>query len=371
MSDWGKVGYNPKRRHWYVKGTWQGQRHYFSQYQSQIGPITCETEQMAIRLKQAIDSDIDKGIFNPARYKQTRPLHLREYSENWLKTIKSDLSTGAWSSYEKALRLYINPTIGDRFLPDIGHPDLRKVMDAMAQLAPKSKKNVMGALHKLMKDACRDGHITQMPAWIEFRGKNRVVDPIVRYLTVENQLKIIDKIPLRHRPIFMFMMSCGCRPSEARALRKRDVKERDIYFRVTFGYRGELKEVKSAKERVFPIHAEMRDILDNTPKSISEWFFVNPDTGRHYSKEINRLWNAACDAAGIQRFRLYNSVRHSYACQLLNSGVDKHRVARLLGHSDLRSIDRYAVYETAALENDAGKVKRFMDFKKDKVDNNG
>ena len=64
-------------------------------------------------------------------------------------------------------------------------------------------------------------------------------------------------------------------------------------------------------------------------------------------------------SANVKRIRLYNAVRHSYATQLLNSGVEKARVSRLLRHSDPKMIEKYAEYETDSLETDAGKVKRF------------
>ena len=359
MSDWGKVVHNPQRGHYAVKGTWQGKRLYFSQYQTIIGPLTCETWEIAERLRLAINSDIDQGIFNPSRYQHKKPLHLKQYSETWLEEIRPNLAKGSWHQYEKAMRLYIVPTIGHRFLPDIGHADLKNCMKAMVHLSPKTKKNHMGALHRMMVEAMRDGHISQLPPWIEFRGKNEVVSPAIIYLSIADQISILSHVPERHRHIFMFMMATGCRPSEARALRKKDVTEKQIMFAVSFGYRGELKEVKNKKAEPFPVYPELRAILESTPKFIGEWFFVNPDTKTPYSKDINRIWNKACTAAGVQPIRLYNAVRHSYACQLINNGVEKAVVSRLLRHSDPRMVEKYAFYETASLEVDAGKVKRF------------
>jgi hypothetical protein len=100
MSDWGKVKHNRQRNHFAVVGTWQGKRQYFSQYQSQIGPIKCETQEMAERLRTAINTDIDKGIFNPARYKRSQSLHLHKYCDTWLEEIKPNLATGTWEGYE-------------------------------------------------------------------------------------------------------------------------------------------------------------------------------------------------------------------------------------------------------------------------------
>jgi integrase len=354
MSDWGKIIFNRQRGRYAVVGSWQGQRLHISQYLT----IPCVHLEVANRLLSAIRTDIDKGIFNPNRYKRSKPLHLGKYSDRWLEDVKPDLSSGTWAGYETAVRLYIKPCLGDRFLPDIGHPDLKKLMKSLKHLSAKTKKNIFGALHKMMKDAHRDGYISQIPPWIEFRGENEVMLPPIEYLTVENQIKIVEHISIQHRPIFLFGMGTGCRPSEARALRKQDIHDDYILFTSAFGYHGELKSVKAKKAEPFPIYPELRDILSMAPKTLLPWVFPNPDTGRHYSKEINRIWNKACDDAGVKRIRLYQAFRHSYACQLLNSGVEKAVVSKLLRHSDPRMVERYAKYEVASLERAAGKVRR-------------
>ena len=136
-----------------------------------IGPITCCTQEMAERLRIAINTDIEKGLFNPARYKKTQPLRLNKYSRGLLEEIKSDISLGTWHGYETALRLYIQPVLGNNFLPDIGHPDLKRLMSHISHLSVSTKQNILGCLHKMMKDAKRDGYLTQLPPWFEFRGK--------------------------------------------------------------------------------------------------------------------------------------------------------------------------------------------------------
>ena len=58
----------------------------------------------------------------------------------------------------------------------------------------------------------------------------------------------------------------------------------------------------------------------------------------------------ACDDAKLKRVKLYNSTRHSFGTQMLNAGLDKSIVQRLLGHSDSKMTDRYAEYSTDALK---------------------
>lgn len=365
MSDWGRVIYNKQRDQWAVEGVWQGKRVYVSQYPSRIGLITCDSKQMAARLKDAINSDIDKGIFDPKRYKHTKPLHVVKYAETWLKLKKEEVSAATHHDYTNSLKNHIIPGIGDKFLPDISHDDLKELLHSI-QRGPKGKKNVMDCLKNMMKDAHLSGHIPVMPPWIKFQGKNKITRPPVRSMPVADQLLILAKIPLNHRPIFMFMMATGCRPSEARAFRKQDIGQTNIMFVKSFGRGEQLKNVKAEEAKPFPLTAEVVEILSMAPKNLTTFVFPNPDTSRPYTKNINRIWNAACDAAEVPRVNLYNSTRHSFACQMLNGGIDKGQVSKLLRHSDPKMIERYADYEMETLRKSVDNV-RMVNFKKEKA----
>lgn len=354
MSTWGKIRYNRQRERYAVVGTWQGKRLSISQYLT----IPCVHQAIADRLLSAIRSDIDQGIFNPDRYRRSKPLHLKQYAKTWLAEVEPDLSSATHHFYTSPLQNYIVPCLGHKFLPDIGHSDLKELLRSMHHLSPKSRHGYMSVLHTLLKDAHRDGHISQLPPWPRLKGENLAVDPPIEYLIPEQQIQIVEQINPKHQPIFLFMMATGCRPSEARALRKEDIKNDHILFRHAFGRRGELKSVKSKKIEPFPIYAELRDILNMAPRTLTSWVFPNPDTSRPYSRSINKMWNTACDRAKVKQIRLYQAVRHSYACQLLNSGVEKAVVSRLLRHSDPKMVERYTRYEVASLEAAAGKVRR-------------
>lgn len=358
---WGKIGFNKQRGLYYVSGKWQGKRQYFSQCPTRNGLIPCETRRLAERLQESISIDIENGQFSPEKYKASKPLRLENYIEKWLALKKPELSEATDYDYSNSLNRHVKPVLGDKYLPDINYDDLKELLHSI-QRKPKGKKNVMDALQQLMKDAKRSGYIDQVPEFPKLKGKNKVVHPPIRYISPADQMRIIEKIPQKHRPIFLFMMATGCRPAEARALRKSDIRgDGKIWFEVAFGRREELKTVKQAKIEYFPITEEIEQIFDQQPKNLTQWMFPNPTTGKPYTKNINRIWNKACDDAGIKRINLYNATRHSFACQLLNNGTDKGLVSRLLRHSDPRMIERYAEYEEDPLRAAVEKVRR-VDF---------
>ncbi len=359
MADNAKIRWNKQRKRWCIVVKWQGKRHYCSVYMGiptgNNKEIPCE---IANRIKTAIDTEIDKGIFNPARYKKKKPLHLKQYVPKWLEEVEGDLSTATYYDYKNSLKNHIIPILGDKFLADIGYADIKELQKKINRM-PSGKKNVLDCFKKMLKDAKRAGHINVMPEWIVWKGKNSIILPPIKYISISDQWQILEKIPIHHRPIFMFMMATGCRPSEARAFRRVDICDDYIMFEVAFGRKGELKEVKQKKSEPWPMTEEVRQILAEIPKNLSPYVFLNPTTKKPYSKNINRIWNKACEDSKVQKIDLYKATRHSFACGLLNAGADKGTVSRLLRHSDPRMIERYAKYQLEPLKKAVDNVRIF------------
>jgi hypothetical protein len=126
MSNKGKIRYNPKCDRFFVDLYWQGKRHHIYKY---MGRMPCQTEAMAAVLLRDIRSEIDKGIFNPDRYKKRKPLHLAGYSEQWLKSIV--VSDATRHDYNNSLKNHILPILGKEFLPDINYEKLRWLQNSI------------------------------------------------------------------------------------------------------------------------------------------------------------------------------------------------------------------------------------------------
>jgi integrase len=322
--------------------------------------MPCQTEEMANVLLRDIRSEIDKGVFNPKRYKRQRPLHLEEYAEQWLKNIV--VSAGTLHDYKNSLYNHILPVLGNEFLPDINYDKLRKLQTSIKR-AIKGKYNTMGCLHKLLKDAKSAGHISQMPEFPGFKGKESVVPPPIEWIEDVDQWRIINHIPVEDRPIFIFMKITGCRTGEARAFRWIDIRKDHIVFEKTIGYDEKVKEVKGRKAQPFPKTDALDALLESLTKTDLTFVFLNPRTKKPYTKHISKIWNKACTAAEVKKVRLYNAMRHSFGCQMLNAGIDKSMVQRLLRHTDPKMTDRYAEYSTSALKIALDNVVKMPDLK--------
>ena len=92
---------------------------------------------------------------------------------------------------------------------------------------------------------------------------------------------------------------------------------------------------------------------------LSPFIFVRDDGKPYTSKDLNKIWHAACNKVGI-KIKMYNGVRHSLGCQLLDMGYDLSLVQDQLGHTKPEMTRRYAKRSNKmladALEARRGKV---------------
>ena len=82
-------------------------------------------------------------------------------------------------------------------------------------------------------------------------------------------------------------------------------------------------------------------ILGTIPRQLDcEWVFPNPDTGKPFAS-IFYAWDRARRLAGLADVRLHD-LRHSHASFLVNSGRTLYEVQHILGHTQVKTTQRYA-----------------------------
>jgi site-specific recombinase XerD len=73
------------------------------------------------------------------------------------------------------------------------------------------------------------------------------------------------------------------------------------------------------------------------------WLFPGINVKRHLSsRQLNRLFHQAVEAAGIERRVNLHCLRHSFATHLLEQKTDVRIIQVLLGHKKLETTARYS-----------------------------
>jgi len=71
-----------------------------------------------------------------------------------------------------------------------------------------------------------------------------------------------------------------------------------------------------------------------------DYVFANPKTLKPYVS-VFAAWDYARRAVGLEDVRLHD-LRHSFASFLVNSGRSLYEVQRILGHTQIKTTQRYA-----------------------------
>jgi site-specific recombinase XerD len=179
----------------------------------------------------------------------------------------------------------------------------------------------------------------------------RLARPLPRYLKDEEVTRLFSRIQKgRDRAIFMLMLRCGLRVEEVAHLRLQDL---DLSQRRILVCRG-----KGNKDRVVYISPDaertLRDYLKSRSSSkVQEIFLVNKGTcrGKPISvRGIQKRMEYYARKAGLEIS--CHHLRHTMATQLLNADADLVTIQDLLGHTRIKTTQRYAKISNVKVQRD-------------------
>lgn len=97
---------------------------------------------------------------------------------------------------------------------------------------------------------------------------------------------------------------------------------------------------KAGKPRYVPLSDGVIQMLSTMPHDDRQWVFPNPKTGKPYVS-IFYSWDTARQQAGLADVRIHD-LRHSFASFLVNAGRSLYEVQKILGHTQIKTTQRYA-----------------------------
>jgi integrase len=105
---------------------------------------------------------------------------------------------------------------------------------------------------------------------------------------------------------------------------------------------------KNGKSRHVPLSKAALEILNQLPRFEGCLYVVPNVQTLKPQVQLHRAWNNARIAAGLPDLRMHD-LRHSMASNMVNSGRSIYEVAKVLGHSQLKTTQRYAHLSQATL----------------------
>ena len=171
-------------------------------------------------------------------------------------------------------------------------------------------------------------------------------DEIRRLLVVASSLRV--------RVLLSLGYGCGLRAGEIVRLKVKHIDSAQRIIRI--------EQSKGRKDRNVMLSPEMYKLLRQWWKArpsrrdagipVQErWLFPSrKNSGKPITtRQLNRLFHAATEAAGIKKSVTLHALRHSFATHLLERGRDTRLIQALLGHEKLDTTARYTRVATGMI----------------------
>ena len=308
--------------------------------------------------------------------------------EEWLPAVRPPkLRPSTWLSYQRSMERHVIPALGRVPLQRLGPAQLTAFYRALLEggrrdgrggLAPKTVRNIHGALHTALRDAVRWGYVARNAAATADLPKGMA--PEMRVWSPEQLRAFLQHV--RGDPLYaawLLFATTGMRRGEVAGLRWPDVdldsgRVSPRRPRVVVNYEVHVSEPKTAKGRrslaldpatLAALREHRRRQLEDRLAVGPRWedsglVFTWPDGRPLHPERFSKWFEQHTRAAGLPKIRLHD-VRHSYATAALAAGIPAKVVSERLGHATIAiTMDTYSHVLPGLDTQAAGTVARLI-----------
>ena len=276
---------------------------------------------------------------------------LEAFAENdyipYVKTYKK-----SWEMDISRIRNHLLPYFGTMRMKDIEKRDVVQLInDQLPTYKPGSINRVIILLRYMFNLAIKwevEGVFRNPTAGIPLLKENNQVE---RFLSVEEAKALLIAIKASKNPMLQHIVSMliltGARKREVLDAKWEDFDMERTSWRIP--------NTKAGKARIVPLSDTATALLTKLKKKKrSPYAFANPITLKPY-KSIYYSWHTARKEAGLDDVRIHD-LRHSFASFLVNAGRSLYEVQTLLGHTQIKTTQRYAHLSTTSLRAASNEV---------------
>jgi len=244
----------------------------------------------------------------------------------------------SFGSDDSYLRNHLLPKFGSLHLDEIKQEAVIEFHHGMrAKYAPATCNRMVILLRYMMNLASRwkiPGGDVNPTAGVQLFECNNARE---RFLTAEETQRLRDALETSDNPqlryIVPLLLLSGARKRELLDAKWEHFDLERRSWRIPTS--------KTGKARHVPLSAAMLSVLAQLPRWKDCSFVApNPKTKQPYVS-IFCSWNTARKEAGLPEVRMHD-LRHSMASNMVNSGRSIYEVAKVLGHTQLKTSQRYS-----------------------------
>ena len=290
------------------------------------------------KLAKTIEAKIMADIVEGTHYEKLigRKKTFKSLMDRFLKVHAPKVSDSMQKSYRTSLR-HLNSFFGKCNLLSVLPRNISKykILRKEEGAAPATINRELAMLSKAFNLAVKEWEwlkenpVSKVPREKEDNERDR-------WLTVEEEVSLLECSPDWLRDIILFNLQTGLRQDELLSLtwdRVSVVREEIL-----------IDDTKNGKPKVVPLNNIAIGVLESKAKviSIRSRIVFHSKAGTKIDKyNLRRAFVIAMGRAGIEGFT-FHGLRHTFATRLAQSGIDLYKISKLLGHKDIKTTQRYA-----------------------------
>lgn len=312
-------------------------------------------------------------------------LKLADFIPMYMKTAKQTLSPVVYEKYTHVLNFCIIPMLGHMKLKDIRPVHIQHFVDDLVardtwfdgqpkKLSNATVRRYYTMVCSLMHAAYKLGLIGKNPAdrdRITLPKEDEAVTEIFTDREIDEMVEALESEPLMYQVLIHMALNTGCRRGELVGLKWSDIDfdsgvltvSRSNY-KITGDPEIRSKSTKTGRVRriMLPPYClkmlkhyraeqyQTRLLLGDAWKG-DEWLFIQADGKPMYPTTPTLWFSRFLDRHGLPH-RKFHALRHTSATLLLSNGTNIKNVATRLGHTQLKTTNRY-VHAVEQAERDA------------------
>lgn len=283
---------------------------------------------------------------------------VKQLAEDFLKAKEKVLRPRTMKDYrEFFFKKHIVPKFGNLKIDSIGKKEIENFHRSFSE-TPRMGNRVLEIMRVMFNTALSWEILEKNPTqgikkFPEHKRERYLSEDEIGRLT-----KTLDAEPNQMSAnIIRLILLTGSRKGEVLSARWQDF-EGEVWAKPAF-------LTKQNKISRIPLSPEAVDILqkmktkivtekklatftDNRIVSTEQYLFYNIQTKTH-QKDIKRFWLEVCKKAKIKNATIHD-LRHTFASVLVSNGIGLEVIGKLVGHSNIRTTQRYAHLADSALK---------------------
>ena len=261
----------------------------------------------------------------------------------------------SWISDDSYLRNHLLPAFGKKYLDEITKHDVVAFHHGM-----KAKGYAAGTCNRcliLLRYAMNLAVRWETPGVTANPTKDVALfeDPNKkeRYLSQDEAQRLYESVRRSENPMLQYIVPMliltGARKREVLDSKWQDFDLARRQWRIPM--------TKAGKPRHVPLSDGVLQLLATIPRNKDcQWVFANPKSLKPYVSFFCS-WNTARKQAGLADVRIHD-LRHSFASFLVNAGRSLYEVQKILGHTQVKTTQRYAHLSQDTLQEAANQVSK-------------